>query len=258
MSIVSSEKKNFDHFEVLNTEEQKKEIPLEEVAEIETITEDSGVQESQNDLKIIKDMLGNIFSRLDNEAEGDSVKDDVAPSLKEMMTLQEELKREFQAKLKYDQYKEKIIDDLHKEVQDYKEDIVKKIIQPLVRDLIMVNANIYKLVENYRAQDQELDADKILKTLESVTMDIDDALYRQGIEPLESPNEHVEPLKQKILKTIKVADQSKERQIAKRIRKGYEWDDKIIQKEEVYVYVYDKSLDDDKKQLEKEGEDKNE
>jgi len=36
------------------------------------------------------------------------------------------LQAEFQSKLKYDQHKDKIIDDLHRELQEYKSDLINK------------------------------------------------------------------------------------------------------------------------------------
>ncbi len=48
------------------------------------------------------------------------------------------LEKEFQSKFKYDQHKEKIIDNLHKEVQEYKADLIKRLLQPIIMDIIYV------------------------------------------------------------------------------------------------------------------------
>ncbi|HZW68194.1 MAG TPA: nucleotide exchange factor GrpE [Pseudogracilibacillus sp.] len=161
-------------------------------------------------------------------------------SLKEM---QEKITEDFNEKLKYDDHKEQLIDQLHKELQEYKADVLKSTITPIVNDLIMVSDNIHKLVGNYRSTEEALDGEEILAHLESVTLDIDNVLFRQGIEPYQCLGEKIEPLKQTISKTVKTSDESEVKKIAERLRKGYEWDDKIIRKEHVSVYVYDENME---------------
>lgn len=168
--------------------------------------------------------------------------EDVFSNLKEIAATQNDIKKDFNQKLQYDQHKEQLIDKLHKELQEYKDDIIKSSIQPLVRDLIMINDNIFKLIENYRASDEPLQAEAILDQMEGITMDIDDALYRQGIETYTCPGEKVDPIRQNIFKTVKINDTSKEKHLSDRIRKGYEWDDKIIRKELVSVYIHDENI----------------
>src|SRR5699024_8556704 len=170
-------------------------------------------------------------------------------ALKEM---QEKITADFNEKLKYDDHKEQLIDQLHKELQEYKADILKSTITPIVNDLIMVSDNIHKLVGNYRSTEEDLNGDEILNHLESVTLDIDNFLFRQGIEPYQSLGDKVEPLKQTISKTVKIGDQAQVKQIAERLRKGYEWDDKIIRKEHVSVYVYDETMNEETIEKDKE------
>jgi len=167
---------------------------------------------------------------------------------------QQEMTKEFQAKLKYDKHKDQLIDKLHKELQAYKDDVIKAAMTPIVKDLIMLNDNIYKLVENYRNSSDPLDGEEILNHLFAVTNDINDVLYRQGIETFSSPDEKVDLMKQTIFKTIKTADQSKEKHLAERLRKGYVWDEQMIRKELVSVYVYDEMA----KQDEEKGADNDE
>lgn len=214
----------------------------------------------QHDLQQATEQLLAIAEQLKHEDglgsdSDDKALDDVSTTIKEIAATQQGLRKDFNEKLKYDEHKEHLIDKLHKELQDHKDGVVKSAMQPLVRDLIMINDNIFKLVDNFRSSGEPLDAEAILNHMESITIDIDDALYRQGIEPFNSPAEKVDPLKQSIFKTVKVNDQTKEKQLAERLRKGYEWDEQIIRKELVSVYVYDKHADETNED-EKEGVDK--
>lgn len=174
----------------------------------------------------------------------------------EIKNIQQQILQEFNTKLKYDEHKESLIDKLHSELQQYKADMIKSSMLPMIRDLIMVNDNILKLVDNYRAIDEPLDGEEILNHLEAVTIDIDDVLFRQGVESYTLTEDKVEHLKQTIFQTVKTADQSKERHIAKRLRKGYQWDEQTIRKELVSVYVYDEAMKDEQDE-ENQGDDTN-
>ncbi|MDE5414055.1 nucleotide exchange factor GrpE [Alkalihalobacterium chitinilyticum] len=165
---------------------------------------------------------------------------EIRSEMTKLQELQKSLNSDFMAKLKYDQHKESLIDRLHNEVQEYKQDLVKSTMMPVINDLIMVIDGIQKLTENHRSSEQPIDPEKLLKQMEMITGDIEEVLYRQGVEPYESLEETFNPLKQKVHSTEMTQDGDKEKKIARRYRKGYEWDGKNIRKEFVSVYTLDK------------------
>lgn len=75
-------------------------------------------------------------------------------------------------------------------------------------------------------------------------MDIEDILYTQGVESYESEDSQFQKMEQKIVRTIKTNDLSKDKQIAEVLGKGYKWDERIIRKEQVSVYVYEEKQED--------------
>ncbi|MFV8826483.1 nucleotide exchange factor GrpE [Alkalihalobacterium sp. APHAB7] len=165
---------------------------------------------------------------------------EIRSEMTKLQELQKSLNADFMAKLKYDQHKESLIDRLHNEVQEYKQDLVKSTMMPVINDLIMVIDGIQKLTENHRSSEQPVDPEKILKQMEMITGDIEEVLYRQGVEPYESLEDTFNPLKQKVHSTEVTQDAENEKKIARRYRKGYEWDGKNIRKEFVSVYTLDK------------------
>ncbi len=151
-----------------------------------------------------------------------------------------QLRQEFQGKLKYDAHKDKIIDNLHKELQEYKKDVIKKHMQSIVMDMIKIIDNIRRLTEHYNAQDpSESDPQKLLNLLEGVPSDLEDLFYYQGITPYTCNASAFDPSRQRLLKTVQTADKSLDKTVAESLRPGYEWDDKILRPEMVAVYVYD-------------------
>jgi PAS domain S-box-containing protein len=149
------------------------------------------------------------------------------------------LLNEFQSKLKYDSHKEKMIDKLHKELQEYKGDILKKYLRSIVMDIIQMIDNIRKLTHHYHTQGtSENDPEKLLKLLESIPSDLEDLFYRQGVTPFTCSGNTFDASRQRILKTLDTSDKSKDKTVAESLRPGYEWEGKVIRPEMIAVYVY--------------------
>lgn len=164
--------------------------------------------------------------------------DESKPDLKDIEKELEDLKVEFQSKLKYDSHKDKIIDLLHEKLEDYRQDLLRKLIRPLIFDIIYTMDNIDKISKVYKSKEiRELDPVKMIKAIDGIREDLEDVLYRQGVESfkLEGP---FDAEKQKIVKVIETPKEEKERTVARSIKKGFIWDKKVIREEQVSVYVY--------------------
>ena len=154
--------------------------------------------------------------------------------------LLEELKDEFVGKLKYDAHKDKIIDKLHQELQEYKQDIVKKHILSIVLDVVKVADDIRKWLTYFRSLDvSQRDPVKLFRYLEAIPSDLEDIFYWQGVRPYTNKGGIFNPAKQRAIKKIPTDDRSRDKTIAKSLRPGYEWEDKVIRQEMVAVYVYE-------------------
>ena len=155
-----------------------------------------------------------------------------------------ELKDEFIGKLKYDAHKDKIIDKLHQELQEYKQDIVKKHILSIVLDVVKVADDIRKWLTYFRSLDvSQRDPVKLFRYLEAIPSDLEDIFYWQGVRPYASKDGLFNPTKQRAIKKIPTDDSAKDKTIAKSLRPGYEWEDKVIRQEMVAVYVYEDEIE---------------
>ncbi len=205
----------------------------EEVSEVSQESEEkSGAaneESKENDITFyIDEAFGVLGSKLDG--------------LKEQFGI---LEAEFKGKIKYDGHKEKIIDDLHREVQEYKNDLVKNLVRPVIMDIIHTVDDITKLVNNHKTKDpSELDPLKLIKQMEGISSDLEAILFRQGIEPFNCPQPEFDPKKQKIVETLTVDDVSKDKTVSQRVHDGYEWEGKVLRQESVNVYVYKPGLED--------------
>ncbi|HAO22581.1 MAG TPA: nucleotide exchange factor GrpE [Desulfobacteraceae bacterium] len=151
----------------------------------------------------------------------------------------EHLDKEFQGKLKYDAHKDKIIDNLHQDLQAYKDDLLKKYLKNFVMDIIYVIDNIRRLTSHYASLPlSEKDPIKLLSLMESIPSDLEDIFSRQGIRTFTCDNNIFDPRRQRMLKKAETNDPSKDKTVAESLRPGYEWDEQIIRPEMVAVYVY--------------------
>jgi molecular chaperone GrpE (heat shock protein) len=151
-----------------------------------------------------------------------------------------QLKEEFTGKIKYDAHKDQVIDKLHQELQEYKQDIVKKHILSIVLDVVKVADDIRKWLAYFRSLDvSQRDPVKLFRYLEAIPSDLEDIFYWQGVKPYTNREGVFNPAKQRAIKKIPTDDILKDKTIAKSLRPGYEWEDKVIRQEMVAVYVYE-------------------
>jgi molecular chaperone GrpE len=143
----------------------------------------------------------------------------------------------FRHKIQLDAGREAMIDRLHAEIQEYKEDFVLKILKPLANGLINLHDDIGKHVAIARTKQGDPSAMAVADALASVQEDIEDTLERVGIESFVTEQPEFDPKRQKIVRTMATAEQSLDRTVGERLRKGFVYDGKIIRPELVNVYV---------------------
>ncbi len=150
-----------------------------------------------------------------------------------------ELQREFEGKLKYDAHKDQIIDRLHSELQEYKQDILKKYVLSIVMDVVKVADDIRKWLVYFRSLEvSQRDPRKLFRYLEAIPSDLEDVFYWHGVKPFSSEDGLFDPARQRAIKKIPTEDPNQDKNVAHSIRPGYEWETKVIRQEMVAVYVY--------------------
>lgn len=159
--------------------------------------------------------------------------------LEEVQNQLQKLGADFQSKLKYDAHKNRLIDDLHQELQAHKDDVVKRFLRSMMMDLIQFIDSVRKLTEFYAAQDpNRADPEKLIGLLKNIPSDLEDICGRQGVTPFSCEGSVFDPTRQRALKQVYTTDSSRDKEVADRLRPGYEWEDQIIRPEMVAVYTY--------------------
>lgn len=162
--------------------------------------------------------------------------------LPEILNIKKELSllnSDFQSKLKYDLHKEKVIDNLHNELQIHKDGLGMKLLKPVIMDIISIIDDTNKMLRNYDdPTTMEKDFEKLLKWVRTIPYDLEDLLYKYGVEVLESTEEKYDPSIQKVLKVELTDDEKLDKNILKKIKNGYRWENKLIRHEMVSVLKF--------------------
>jgi molecular chaperone GrpE len=135
--------------------------------------------------------------------------------------------------------RERVVDRLHAELQEYKQDLLLKVQRPIFVDLIQLHDDIGKMIEARPADEAGSDrAAAVRGVLESIQVAIEDILYRQGVEPFAAEGDAFDPRRQRAVATATTDDPARNKTIAARLRKGFQAGDKLIRPEIVSVYTF--------------------
>ncbi|MDG3004714.1 nucleotide exchange factor GrpE [Paludisphaera mucosa] len=142
------------------------------------------------------------------------------------------LQAQFDREVRAEANRERIVDRLHAELQEYKQDLVLKVQRPIFVDLIQLHDDVGKMAHAVAPE-----AEAFRGTLESIQTALEDVLYRQGVEPFRAEGDAFDPRRQRAVTTVPTADPALAKTIAARIRPGFQSGDKVIRPEVVSVYT---------------------
>ena len=188
--------------------------------------------EKKSVLKIFHPVLKNETVKLD--AEEKSVFEEIQELNEKMDVMNDTISQKI---LNID-FEKNIVDKLHKELQDYKDDLYFQLIKPLIMDLINMRERMRRAVKHSSKETDE----KKVEMLESYVEEIETILENNNIEIYETKKEKddYKVKKQRIVKQIKTSDEKLHGKICNILTNGYIYTEKnkIIFPEKVEVYVY--------------------
>ncbi|MGQ9889110.1 MAG: nucleotide exchange factor GrpE [Aggregatilineales bacterium] len=139
-----------------------------------------------------------------------------------------QLRMDFDTKIKYDESKDRTINALHQELQDYRADIVLKHQRPLVNDLISLYDDLGRMVA----------AGGTVERLSDIRADIEAILARNGIEAYEMPGDTFDSAFQRVQQVVPTDIAEQDRRVAARVRCGFRYGDRVIRPELVNIFRY--------------------
>jgi molecular chaperone GrpE len=143
----------------------------------------------------------------------------------------------FEREIRAEETREKVVDRLHAELQEYKQDLLLNVLRPVFIDLIQFHDNIGKVAATQSVAAENAEARRLLDIMGSFQQEIEDILYRQGVEPFREDGDAFDPRRQRAASTVPTDDPALVKSIAARLRKGFTARDKVIRPEVVSVYT---------------------
>jgi molecular chaperone GrpE len=144
----------------------------------------------------------------------------------------------FEREVRAEATREKMVDRLHAELQESKQDLLLNMLRPVFIDLIQLHDDIGKVAVCPETADETVR--RLVSLMHGFQQGVEDILYRQGVEPFETEGDIFDPRRQRAITTVPTDDPARNKIIAARLRKGFQARDKVIRPEVVSVYAHKK------------------
>src|SRR3954451_15597348 len=114
----------------------------------------------------------------------------------------------FEREVRAEATREKVVDRLHAELQEYKQDLRLTVLRSVFIDLIQLHDDIGKMVTAQPPGEGEAGPEvrRLLDIMRGYQQGIEDILYRQGVEPYIQDGETFDPRRQRAVATVPTDD----------------------------------------------------
>lgn len=162
----------------------------------------------------------------------------ISDGLRELSNKVEQMNQLFVQKIAHTTHEEKIVDQMHAELQKYKQDMYAQLVRPILLDIIEMRDSILRMSANF-ASKPESEQNVPLKTFSDYAYDVQDILEKNNVAIYDSKEgDDFNPIKQKVIKKVTTPVEELHGKIAESLSSGYEYLGKPISPEKVVVYVY--------------------
>ena len=171
----------------------------------------------------------------------DFIEENSADETPSLSSLLEKLLADFQSKLKYDEHKNKIIDEQHAELQEFRGGLLRKIVTRILADVIFELDDTEKLTRFYEAAEPTPENyEKLLKLTRQFAENLRLLLEKNEAVPYRcEPGTPFDPRRQRAMSILPTDDPAKDKTVAATIRWGFEYEGKVLRQEMVEVYRYE-------------------
>lgn len=156
--------------------------------------------------------------------------------------LLERLSEQFKERISYDEKQEKIVDNMHAELQKYRNDMYAMLLKPLLVDIIEVVDNIRKAGIAFAKKGEA--EEKASTIITDFIIDLHNLLNGYGVEVFKgTPGDNYMPIQQRIVSVVATNKPELNSKIAESLGFGYMYKGKVIWAEKVKTYKYQINVD---------------
>ena len=151
-----------------------------------------------------------------------------------------ELKDLFNQKIANDKHKDQLFDKMHAELVKYQQGSVNKMVDDMAMDVILLSDNTKQIIDAYKDRDpSEENYIKLLNQFQGISDELEDILFRQGIEPYTVEDDEFDPKKQRVIGKVTTDQEELNNKVASKGAIGYEKDSgQVLRRENVKIYKY--------------------
>ena len=131
--------------------------------------------------------------------------------------------------------KEQAYDQLYVELRQYKDNFLAQAQKPLFKDLILLFDGVRRTARSYQESEEPLTKEAVVKSLEHLSDEILEMLYRRDIEQIEDYPDVLDIDFQKPVQRIETDDPSEDRKIEQVVREGFRMNGLVLRPQEVVV-----------------------
>lgn len=170
-------------------------------------------------------------------------------SLKKIEILYENLSRQisdmeqlFHKRIMHADYEDRIIDQMHAELQKYKENLYAQLVRPILLDVIEVRDSIIRIAAGY-LEKPEGEQSIPNKVFADYAYDLQEILEKNNVQIYRSKSEEAfVPVKQRVVKKETTFNEGLHGRLAESLSDGYSYEGQVISAEKVSVFVYENGL----------------
>jgi len=148
------------------------------------------------------------------------------------------LENHFISSLKYDASKEVLIDQLHKELQIYKDDLVAKLHEPLLKELIYLYDDFVQMLVLLKSKQSNQIEEDTIETIDGFGQNILLVLEKYDVLQFRNDSDQFDPKVQQAVNVVITNDIDKNKLVKNSLRAGFRNNTRIIRPESVEVYRY--------------------
>lgn len=243
----------FGNDEADNASEIKEETPSAETEKEETSVDKATEEYIENEAtetvsetveaeEIKEENADDTEETVEEESQPDKL-DNILESQQQLSEKIEALNALFNARIMHTDHEEKIVDQMHKELQKYKEDMYAQLVRPILLDVIEVRDSIMRMAATYLAK-PEGEQNIPNRTFSDYAFDLQDILEKNSVEIYRSKSgDDFTPIKQRVIKKVPTADESLHGKVAESLSCGYSYNGRTISAEKITVYYYEKPIE---------------
>lgn len=214
-------------------------------------TEEEKAEAGENDSETVLEIVRSEEIIGDNPIETEEVAEDIiSEKIDKVLESQQQLSQQiellnsmFSVRIMHTEHEEKIIDQMHKELQKYKEDMYAQLVRPILLDVIEVRDSIMRMADVYLSK-PEGEQNIPNKTFSDYAFDLQDILERNSVEIYRSKSgEDFTPIKQSVIRKVVTYDEALHGKVAESLSCGYSYNGRTISAEKITVYYYEKPVE---------------